>query len=248
MKIELKENERIDDLEFKNLKIIQNKDGFCFGIDSVLLSDFAKNIKNGAKVLDLGTGTGIISILLCGKTDLSNIIGVEIQEEVAKMANRSSLLNKLENKFKVINEDIINLKNIFEKQSFDVVVTNPPYKKKDTGIKNENRKKIISRHEITATLEDFINVSSDLLKDKGEFYMVHRPERLVDILNLMRKNRIEPKILKMVSSNINKEPKLILIKGIKNAKPFLKIEKNLYIYDENGNYTDEILKIYSKNK
>ena len=248
MKIELKENERIDDLEYKNLKIIQNKDGFCFGIDSVLLSDFAKNIKNGAKVLDLGTGTGIISILLCGKTDLSNIIGVEIQEEVAKMANRSSLLNKLENKFKVINEDIINLKNIFEKQSFDVVVTNPPYKKKDTGIKNENRKKIISRHEITATLEDFINVSSDLLKDKGEFYMVHRPERLVDILNLMRKNRIEPKILKMVSSNINKEPKLILIKGIKNAKPFLKIEKNLYIYDENGNYTDEILKIYSKNK
>lgn len=248
MKIELKENERIDDLEYKNLKIIQNKDGFCFGIDSVLLSDFAKNIKNGAKVLDLGTGTGIISILLCGKTDLSNIIGVEIQEEVAKMANRSSLLNKLENKFKVINEDIINLKNIFEKQSFDVVVTNPPYKKKDTGIKNENKKKIISRHEITATLEDFINVSSDLLKDKGEFYMVHRPERLVDILNLMRKNRIEPKILKMVSSNINKEPKLILIKGIKNAKPFLKIEKNLYIYDENGNYTDEILKIYSKNK
>ena len=248
MEIELKENERIDDLEYKNLKIIQNKDGFCFGIDSVLLSDFAKNIKNGAKVLDLGTGTGIISILLCGKTDLSNIIGVEIQEEVAKMANRSSLLNKLENKFKVINEDIINLKNIFEKQSFDVVVTNPPYKKKDTGIKNENRKKIISRHEITATLEDFINVSSDLLKDKGEFYMVHRPERLVDILNLMRKNRIEPKILKMVSSNINKEPKLILIKGIKNAKPFLKIEKNLYIYDENGNYTDEILKIYSKNK
>ena len=248
MEIELKENERIDDLEYKNLKIIQNKDGFCFGIDSVLLSDFAKNIKNGAKVLDLGTGTGIISILLCGKTDLSNIIGVEIQEEVAKMANRSSLLNKLENKFKVINEDIINLKNIFEKQSFDVVVTNPPYKKKDTGIKNENKKKIISRHEITATLEDFINVSSDLLKDKGEFYMVHKPERLVDILNLMRKNRIEPKILKMVSSNINKEPKLILIKGIKNAKPFLKIEKNLYIYDENGNYTDEILKIYSKNK
>ena len=248
MDIELKENERIDDLEFKNLKIIQNKDGFCFGIDSVLLADFAKNIKKGANVLDLGTGTGIISILLCGKTDLSNIIGVEIQEEVAKMANRSSLLNKLENKFKVINEDIINLKNIYENQSFDAIVTNPPYKKKNTGIINENEKKIISRHEITATLEDFIKVSSNLLKDKGEIYMVHRPERLVDILSCMRKNKIEPKILRMVYSNKNKEPKLILIKGIKNANSFLKIEKNLYIYDEKGNYTDEISEIYNKNK
>ena len=246
MDIELKENERIDDLEFKNLKIIQNKDGFCFGIDSVLLADFAKNIKKGANVLDLGTGTGIISILLCGKTDLSNIIGVEIQEEVAKMASRSSQLNNLENKFKVINENILNLKNIYENQSFDAIVTNPPYKKKNTGIINENEKKIISRHEITATLEDFIRVSGDLLKDKGEFYMVHRPDRLVDIFSLMRKFKIEPKVLKMVYSNINKGPKLILIKGIKNAKPFLKIEKNLYIYDNDGNYTDEVLKIYNK--
>ena len=241
MKIELKENERIDDLEFKNLKIIQNKEGFCFGIDSVLLADFAKNIKKGAKVLDLGTGTGIISILLCGKTDLKNIIGVEVQKEVAEMANRSSKLNNLENKFKVINENILNLKKMYDNQSIDVVVTNPPYKKKNTGIINKNEKKVISRHEITASLEDFINISSELLKDKGEFYMVHRPERLVDILDLMRKNKLEPKIIKMVFSNTNKEPKLILIKGIKNAKPFLKIEKNLYIYDENGNYTADIL-------
>ena len=246
MKIELKENERIDDLEFKNLKIIQNKEGFCFGIDSVLLADFAKNIKKGAKVLDLGTGTGIISILLCGKTDLKNIIGVEVQKEVAEMANRSSKLNNLENKFKVINENILNLKKMYDNQSIDVVVTNPPYKKKNTGIINKNEKKVISRHEITASLEDFINISSELLKDKGEFYMVHRPERLVDILDLMRKNKLEPKIIKMVFSNTNKEPKLILIKGIKNAKPFLKIEKNLYIYDENGNYTADILKIYNK--
>ena len=198
MEIEIKENERIDDLEFKNLKIIQNKDGFCFGIDSVLLADFAKNIKRGANVLDLGTGTGIISILLCGKTDLSNIIGVEIQKEVAEMANRSIKLNNLENKFEVLNDNILNLKNIYDNQSFDVIVTNPPYRKKNTGIINENNKKIISRHEITASLEDFIKVSSDLLKDKGELYMVHRPDRLVDILSLMRKNKIEPKILRMV--------------------------------------------------
>jgi len=246
MEIEIKENERIDDLEFKNLKIIQNKDGFCFGIDSVLLADFAKNIKRGANVLDLGTGTGIISILLCGKTDLSNIIGVEIQKEVAEMANRSIKLNNLENKFEVLNDNILNLKNIYDNQSFDVIVTNPPYKKKNTGIINENNKKIISRHEITASLEDFIKVSSDLLKDKGELYMVHRPDRLVDILSLMRKNKIEPKILRMVYSNINKEPKLILVKAVKNAKPFLNIEKNLYIYDDNGNYTDDILEIYNK--
>ena len=246
MEIELNENEKIEDLQFKNLKIIQNKKGFCFGIDSILLSDFSKKIKENAKVLDLGTGTGIIATLLCGKTKLKEIIGIEIQKEVYEMAKKSIKLNKLENKFKIINEDILNLKKIFEKNSFDVIVTNPPYKKKGTGIKNEEKKKIISRHETTATLEDFIKVSQELLKDKGEFYMVHRPERLVDILTAMRSYKIEPKIIKFVYSNKNSESKLILIKGIKNAKPFLKIEKNLYIYDENGKYSDEINKIYNK--
>ena len=246
MDIKLNQNEVIDDLEFKNLKIIQNKKGFCFGIDSILLSDFAKEIKSNTTVLDLGTGTGIISILLCGKTNLKNIIGIEIQKEVYEMANKTIKLNKLENKFKIINENILNLNNIFEKNSVDVIVTNPPYKKKDTGIINENEKKLISRHEITADLEDFIRVSKDLLKDKGEFYMVHRPERLADIIYLMRKYKIEPKILRFVYSNKNKESKMVLIKGIKNAKPFLKVEKNLYVYDEDGKYTDELLKIYNK--
>ena len=245
MDIELEANERIDDLEFKNLKIIQNKDGFCFGIDSVLLSDFAKNIKKDSMVLDLGTGTGIIPILLCGKTKLKKVTGIELQEEVAKMAKKSIKLNNLEDKFNVINENILNLNKIYENQTFDVIVSNPPYKKKDTGITNENEKKIISRHEISASLEDFIKISKDLLKDKGEFYMVHRPERLVDIFELMRKYKIEPKILKMVYSYKNKEPKLILIKGVKNAKPFLKVESNLYIYEDTGKYTKEILKIYA---
>ena len=246
MDIELEANERIDDLEFKNLKIIQNKDGFCFGIDSVLLSDFAKNIKKDSMVLDLGTGTGIIPILLCGKTKLKKVTGIELQEEVAKMAKKSIKLNNLEDKFNVINENILNLNKIYENQTFDVIVSNPPYKKKDTGITNENEKKIISRHEISASLEDFIKISKDLLKDKGELYMVHRPERLVDIFELMRKYKIEPKILKMVYSYKNKEPKLILIKGVKNAKPFLKVESNLYIYEDTGKYTKEILKIYNK--
>ena len=246
MDVELKENERIDDLEFKGLKIIQNEKGFCFGMDSVLLSDFAKNMKNNSTVLDLGTGTGIIPILLCGKTNLKKVIGIEIQQDVANMAKRSSQLNNLQDRFEVVNTNIIDLKNIYEKQSFDVIVTNPPYKKENTGITNENEAKLISRHEITANLEDFISISKDLLKDKGEFYMVHRPERLVDILSLMRKYKIEPKILKFVSPNKNKEPNLILIKGIKNANSFLKVEKNLYVYNEEGKYTNEILKIYNK--
>ena len=203
-------------------------------------------MKNNSTVLDLGTGTGIIPILLCGKTNLKKVVGIEIQKDVANMAKRSSQLNNLQDRFEVVNTNIIDLKNIYEKQSFDVIVTNPPYKKENTGITNENEAKLISRHEITANLEDFISISKDLLKDKGEFYMVHRPERLVDILSLMRKYKIEPKILKFVSPNKNKEPNLILIKGIKNANSFLKIEKNLYVYNEDGKYTNEILKIYNK--
>ena len=244
--MKLNENERIDDLGINNLKIIQNEKGFCFGIDSVLLSDFAKKIKINSKVLDLGTGTGILPILLSAKTKLKKAVGIEKQKEVYEMAKRSIKLNNLENKIEIINEDILNLEKIYEKNTFDVIITNPPYKKKNTGIKNEDEKKIISRHETTATLEDFIKISKNFLKDKGEFYMVNRPERLVDILSLMRKYKIEPKILRFVFSNKYKEPKLILIKGIKNAKPFLKIEKNLYIYDENGKYSDEIIDIYNK--
>lgn len=246
MNIELKENERIDDLEFKNLKIIQNKNGFCFGIDSVLLSDFSKNIKKDSKVLDLGTGTGIISILLCGKTNLREIIGVEVQKEVYDMACRSAKLNDIEDKFKLINENVLNLENIFENGYFDVIVTNPPYKKQNTGIMNEDNRKLISRHEILANLEDFIRVSNKMLKDKGEFYMVHRPERMVDIFALMRKYKIEPKEVRLVFSNEKNPPKMVLIKGIKNGGEYLKFRENLYIYKEDGSYTDEILKIYGK--
>ena len=246
MYIELKENERIDDLEFKDLKIIQNKEGFCFGIDAVLLSDFAKNIKKDSKVLDLGTGTGIISILLCEKTKLKKITGVEVQKEVYDMACRSAKLNNLEDKFEVINENILNLENIFENSSFDVIVTNPPYKKQNTGIINDDEKKLISRHEVLANLEDFIRVSNKLLKDKGEFYMVHRPERLVDIFDLMRKYKIEPKEARLVFSNEKTSPKMVLVKGVKNGGEYLKFRENLYVYKDDGSYTDEILKIYNK--
>ena len=246
MEIILNENERIDDLEYNGLKIIQNKDGFCFGIDSVLLSDFAKNISQGSRIIDLGTGTGILPILLSAKTTKTSFIGVEIQQEVAEMATKSVKINDLENRIDILNLNIVNLKEEYKKGSFDVVITNPPYKKLNTGIVNENNKKLISRHEITASLEDFIEIGSYLLKDFGELYMVHRPERLVDILSLMREKNIEPKKIKFVYPNKNKITNMVLIKGVKCGKPFLEFDENLYVYNEDGFYTNEILKIYNK--
>lgn len=242
----LLENERIDDLEYKNLKIIQNTTGFCFGIDSVLLSDFAKNIKKNSTVIDIGTGTGIISILLSSKTDLNKIYGIEIQEDVANMAKRSVELNNLQNKIEIINTNIKNIFEYLKPNETDVIVTNPPYMKLNTGAINEDRKKLISRHEVECTLEDIIKISYKLLKSNGEFYLIHRAERIVDVLYNLRQYKLEPKILRFIQPNINKEPNLVLIKAVKNAGYQLKIEKPLIIYDENGNYTDEILKIYNK--
>ena len=210
MKIELKDNERIDDLQLNNLKIIQNKDGFCFGIDSVLLSDFAKEIPSNAKVLDLGTGTGILGILLCGKTNLSKIYGIDIQEDVCNMASRSIKLNNLEDKFEIINKNIKDLKDIFEANTFDAIVSNPPYKKDNSGLKNESETKLISRHEITASLEDFINISSFLLRNNCSLYMVHRPERLSDLFYLLRKYNLEPKKLRLVQSYFDSKPKTFI--------------------------------------
>lgn len=246
MDIELKDNERIDDLQLNDLKIIQNKDGFCFGIDSVLLSDFAKGIPSNSKVLDLGTGTGILGILLCGKTKLSKIYGIDIQEDVCNMASRSIKLNNLEDKFEIINKNIIDLKDTFEANSFDAIVSNPPYKKDNSGLKNESKTKLISRHEITASLEDFINISSYLLKNNCSLYMVHRPERLSDLFYLLRKYNLEPKKLRLVQSYFDSKPKLVLVKATKNAKSFLNIEEPLIIYNKDGSYTDEILQIYDK--
>ena len=246
MNIKLNENERIDDLEYKNLKIVQDKDGFCFGIDSVLLSDFAKEIRSKSIVLDLGTGNGVLGILLCGKTNLSKIYGVEIQEDIANIAQKSINLNKLNNRFEIINDNIKNLNSYFKNDSIDAIISNPPYKKDNSGLKNESQKKSIARHEITANLEDFISVSSKLLKSNGSLYMVHRPERLADLFYLLKKYKLEPKKLRFVQSFTNSKPKFFLIKATKNANSFLNVEQPLIIYNSDGNYTDEILKIYNK--
>ena len=228
MDIKIEKDEVIEDLGIQGLKIIQNKKEFCFGIDSVLLSDFAKNLKKDSIVLDLGTGSGIIATLLCAKTKIKKIYGVEIQKTVSDRAKRSIKLNNLENKFEIIEENIINLQNYFNNDTFDVIVTNPPYKEKSTGIKNINEQKYISRHEVTASLEEFIKISQKLLKSNGEFYMVHRPERLVDIFFYLRKYKLEPKEIQFVKGDIEKEPKLILIKAIKNGKHFLKVKKDYF--------------------
>ena len=188
--MELKSNERIDDLEYEGLKIIQNEKGFCFGIDSVLLSDYAKNIKKDSSIIDIGTGTGIISLLLSKKSKAKKIFGIEIQKEVADMAKRSVLLNDLEEKIEIINKDIKEINTVLKNNSFDVIVTNPPYKKVNTGLLNKEKKQLISRHEIECTLEDIAQISYKLLKSKGEFYMVHRAERLVDIMYVLRKNKL----------------------------------------------------------
>mgnify|MGYP004453466989 FL=1 len=243
---DLLENERIDDLEFENLKIIQNTTGFCFGIDSVLLSDFAKEVKNGSKVMDIGTGTGIISILLSKKANIKKIYGIEIQQEVANMAERSVKLNNLEDKISIINTNIKDIFDKFEPNTFDAIVTNPPYMKLNTGAKSDEIKKLISRHEVECNLEDIIKISYKLLKSRGEFYMVHRAERIVDILYLMRKYKLEPKKIRFIQSKVNKEPNLLLIKGVKDAGNQLKIERPLVVYNEDGSYTDEILEIYHK--
>ncbi len=242
MEVELLENERIDDLQFKGMKIIQNPEWFCFGIDAVLLSNYVKCKKN-ARIVDLGTGTGIIPILLAGKSTAREIYGVEIQDEVADMAKKSVKLNELEGRVKIINEDLKNIVGILEKNTFDIVTSNPPYMHAN-GVINESDKKAISRHEIKCNIEDVIRVASELLKANGRFFMVNRPLRLVDLLYFGRKYNLEAKKIRFVHSKLGEPAKLVLVEYVKCAKAEVKIEKALCIYEENGDYTEEVLKIY----
>lgn len=245
MEIVINDDERIDDLQYKGLKLIQKTKGFCFGVDAVLLANFA-DIKKNAAVIDLGTGTGIIPILLAGKTEAKKITGIEIQPEMAEMANRSVVLNKLELRVEISNSDLKNTIERFGASTFDVVVSNPPYMNNGGGLLNARDTKAISRHEIMCTLEDVIKVSSRLLVPGGQFAMVHRPERLVDIVYHMRQFGIEPKYLRFVHPSPYKKANLLLIKGTRGGNPQLKMLEPLYVYDENGNYSKEINEIYGR--
>lgn len=241
----LLENERIDDLQFKGLKIIQKKNGFCFGVDAVLLSNFTDIRKNDA-VIDLGTGSGIIPILLAGKTGAGRITGLEIQPDMCEMAERSVMLNNLGDRVRIFNGDIKNSIEYFGPSSFNVVVTNPPYISKGGGLLNPSDTKAVSRHEILCTLEDVIKTGARLLAPGGRFAMVHKPERLVDILCLMRQYCIEPKFLRFVHPSPYKKPDMLLIKGARDGNPELKVLAPLYVYDARGDYSDEIKEIYGR--
>lgn len=246
MNIVLKENEIIDDLQCNNLKIIQNNKFFKYGIDAVLLSNFVKTNKKSVKVVDLGTGTGIISILLTAKIDVNKIYSIEIQEKVADMARRSVELNNLKEKVEILNVDLKEVDKHIEGSSIDIIVTNPPYQKNNSGLQNEVEEKKISRHEIYCNIEDICKKSKYLLKDKGELYMVHRPERLVDVIYNLKKYNLEPKELRYVQSNTESAPVLFLLKAVKNGGSFLKTLKPLVVYEKSGEYTKEIKEIYSK--
>jgi len=239
----LKPGERVDDLHRNNYRIIQNTKKFCFGMDAVLLSGFTK-VLPGEKVLDLGTGTGIIPILLEAKTKGRHFTGLEIQEESADMARRSVAMNILEDKIDIVIGDIKEAAAIFGLASFDVVTSNPPYMNHNHGIVNPGEAKAIARHEILCTLEDVIREASKTLKSNGRFYLVHRPFRLIEIINTLTAYKLEPKRMKFVHPYADKEPNMVLIECIKGAKSMVKVEAPLVVYKEPDVYTDEIYDIY----
>lgn len=243
MDVELRENERIDDLQRNGYQIIQNPEKFCFGMDAVLLSGFVR-VKPGAKVLDLGTGTGIIPLLVEAKTQAMHISAIEIQEESADMARRSVQLNGLEEKIDIVTGDLREAEKFFDAASFDVVTCNPPYMIGQHGLTNPDAPKAIARHEILCTLEDVVRTAAKLLKPGGYFCMVHRPFRLAEIIRVMTEYKLEPKRMKLVYPYVDKEPNMVLIEGCRGGKPRMTVEKPLIVFKEPKIYTDEITDVY----
>lgn len=235
--------ERVDDLQRKGYKIIQNEEKFCFGMDAVLLSSFTM-VKPGEKVLDLGTGTGIIPILLEAKTEGEHFTGLEIQAESADMARRSVELNGLSGKVDIVEGDIKEASKIFGKNTMNVVTVNPPYMNDLHGIKNPELPKAIARHEVLCTLEDVVREGAAVLKQNGRMYMVHRPHRLVEIITMMVKYKLEPKRMRLVHPYKDKEANMVLIEALKGGKSMIKVEEPLIVYRDVNVYTEELLKLY----
>lgn len=242
----LKNDETLDDLQLNGICIIQKREAFRFGVDAVLLANFAK-VKSKMKAIDLCSGTGIIPFILAGKTNAEHITGIEIQKDMVDMAKRSACFNNMEQRLGFIHKDLSDLNFMNSLSKVDVVTVNPPYKLKNSGIVSKDDKNAIARHEICCTLEDVIKAATSVLKDNGKLYMIHRPERIVDIMCIMRKYSIEPKLMRMVQPTINKAPNMVLIEGQKNGGKFLKWEAPLAIHRENGDYTEEINIIYGRN-
>ena len=243
----LKENERIDDLEINGFRIIQNPFCFCFGMDAVLLANFAR-ISPKADVIDLGTGTGIVPLLLAAKSKGQSWTGLEIQENMVDMARRSVEMNEVTEKVNILQGDLKAVREMFKPAQFGAVTSNPPYMKENSGLKNPSDTIYISRHEVSASLEDVISAASYLLKTNGTFTMVHRPSRLPEIMEMMVKYRLEPKRMQLVQPTVDKEPNLVLIEGVKEAGRECRVLPTLAVYDDEGNYTEELLRYYGKEK
>lgn len=239
----LLEGERLDDLERNGYKIIQHKDKFCFGMDAVLLSSFAQAME-GETVMDFGTGTGIIPILMEAKTLGKHFTGLEIQPESADMAARSVRYNRLEDKIDIVEGDIKEASLMFKKSSFDVVTSNPPYMNDNHGIKNPDMPKAIARHEILCTLEDVVREAALLLRPGGRFYMIHRPHRLTELIMTLKEHKLEPKRIQFVHPYINKDANMVMIEAVRGGKSMIKVEKPLIVYEKAGVYTEEIYKKY----
>lgn len=243
LNVEIKEYERLDDLHRNGYSIIQDPKRFCFGVDAVLLSGFA-DVKKGERVLDLGTGTGIVPILLEAKTQGEHFSGLEIQEESVEMAKRSVELNGLSAKINIVQGDIKEVDSIFKAASFDVVTSNPPYMNEGGGLINDFSPRAIARHELLCTLEDVIKGASRVLKTGGRLYIVHRPHRLADIMVLLRQYKLEPKKIRFVHPYLEKEPNMMLLEAVRSAKPMIKVMPPLVIYKNDGSYTEEVIQIY----
>lgn len=239
----LRDGERVDDLGRNGYGIIQHPKKFCFGMDAVLLSAFAK-VEEGENAVDLGTGTGILPILLEAKTKGAHFVGLELQEESADMARRSVLYNKLEEKIEIVCGDMTKATELFGPSSFDVVTSNPPYMIGGHGLTNPNDSKMIARHEIAMTLEELIRETSRILKPGGRCYFVHRPFRLVEIFSLMHEYKIEPKRMRLVYPYVDKEPNMVLVEGVRGGKPRLSVEKPLVVYESENVYTEEVRDLY----
>lgn len=243
MTVELKDKERLDELQRNGYRIIQNPEKFCFGMDAVLLSGFVRAGK-GDILLDLGTGTGIIPILLEAKTQCAHLTGLEIQEESADMARRSVALNGLSHKIDIITGDIKEADRIFPSASFDCITCNPPYMIGSHGLANPEEPKAIARHEILCTLEDVVRQAGKLLKPGGHFFMVHRPFRLVEIMTILSQYKLEPKRMRLVYPYVDKEPNMVLLEAVRGGRPRLAVEKPLIVYEKPGVYTPEIYDVY----
>lgn len=238
----VKQGERLDDLQ-NGFFVIQDPEKFCFGMDAVLLSGFAR-VKKGETVLDMGTGTGIIPILLRARTEGEHFTGLEIQEECAQMAERSVAYNRLESDVGIVQGDIKEAAEIFGAASFHVVTCNPPYMIGAHGLQNPYMPKAIARHEVLCTLEDVVSQAAKVLKDRGRFYMVHRPFRLTEIMNVLIKYKLEPKRMQLVYPYIDREPNIVLIEALKGGNSRITVERPLIVYEKPGVYTKSILDIY----